>query len=270
MKFLKGLALSLLGILLFLSLTVFGLVLTVNQTILNPDFVTSQVNKLDIPSLAEGFLSAQLTEQIPTEQVPQGEALMAEVIGDTLADLEPWMKEQLNTAIYSGYDYLTGESQSLSLVISTEQLKETLRDNMKSAFLQSLPPELAAAPPAMIDEYFNQFYQEFSEQIPPTINISEGVITPEVMSTLEQVREYIGYFQIAYKALIAFIIVLIAGIILIHRQVRGATRQIGITFLTYGIPGYAGIFVLKNYAMQQLVQLTQLNLPATFQALLPA
>ena len=52
MKVLKGLALSLLGTLLFLSLAVFGLVLTINQTILNPDFVVSQVNKLDISSLA--------------------------------------------------------------------------------------------------------------------------------------------------------------------------------------------------------------------------
>lgn len=259
MKFLKGLTLSLLSFLLFLSLSVFGLVLTANQTVLNPDFVVSQVNKLDMSSLAEEFLSEQITLEGEQE-------LVAGVLDDTIADLEPWIKEQASAIIYSGYDYLMGRSQSLSLVISTEQLKESLRDNLRSVFYQSIPPELAGASPSEIDAYFNQYYQQLSEQIPPTIDISEEMISPEVMTTLEQVRQYIGYFQIAYPALIAFILVLIAGIILIHRQVRGATRQLGITFLTYGVPGYVGIFVFKNFAGAWLAQL---GLPSTFLAWLP-
>jgi len=262
MKFLKGLAIGLLGILLFLSLTVFGLVLTINQTILNPDFVVSQVNKLDISSLAGEFLS----EQIPSGQIPQGETLIA----DTLADLEPWIKDQTNAAIYSTYDYLLGESQSLSIVISTEQLKETLKDNLKSAFKQSLPPELAGLPQDMIDAEFDKYYQQFSEQIPTTIDIGEDMLGPEVMNNIAVAREYISYVQIAYKALIGFILLLIGLIILIHRQVRGATRQLGITFLIYGVPGYAGIFLLKNYAMAQLDQfIRQPNLPVSLQAWIP-
>jgi len=263
MKFLKGLALGLLSFFLFLSLSVFGLALTINQTVLNPDFVASGVNKLDMSSLAEEFLS----EQIPLDGEQE---LVAGVLDDTIADLEPWIKEQASAVIYAGYDYLVGESQSLSLVISTEQLKESLRDNLRSVFYQSIPPELAGASPSEIDAVFNQYYQEFSEQIPATIDISEEMIGPEVMTTLEQAREYIGYFQIGYQALIAFIVILIAGIILIHRQVRGATRQLGITFLTYGVPGFASIFILKNYAMEQLVQLmTQTGFPASLQAWLP-
>ena len=108
MKFPKGLALGLLGILLFLSLAVFGLVLTLNQTILNPDFMVSQINKLDISSLAGEFFGEFLSEQIPGGQTPEGKALMAEVIDDTLADLDPWIKDQMGTVIYSGYNYLLG------------------------------------------------------------------------------------------------------------------------------------------------------------------
>ena len=52
MNFLKGLALSLLSFLFLLSLSIFGLALTLNQTILNPDFTISEVDRLDIPSLA--------------------------------------------------------------------------------------------------------------------------------------------------------------------------------------------------------------------------
>lgn len=262
MKVLKGLALGLLSFFLFLSLSVFGLALTINQTVLNPDFVVSGVNKLDISSLAGEFLS----EQIPLEGEQE---LVAGVLDDTIADLEPWIKEQASAVIYAGYDYLLGESQSLNLVISTEQLKETLRDNLKSAFKQSLPPEFAGLPQDMIDAEFDKYYQEFAEQIPPTFDLGEN-ITPEVMTTLEQARQIISYIQIAYQALIALILVLIAGIILIHRQVRGATRQLGITFLTYGVPGFASIFILKNYAMAQLTQfMTQPGFPASLQAWLP-
>jgi len=50
MNFLKGLALSLLSFLLLLSLSIFGLALTLNQTILNPDFTISEVDRLDIPA----------------------------------------------------------------------------------------------------------------------------------------------------------------------------------------------------------------------------
>ncbi len=114
MKFLKGLALSLLGILLFLSLSVFGLVLTINQTILNPDFVASQVNKMDISSLAGEFISEQISGQIP-----QDGQLMAEIMEDTIADLEPWIKEQANAVIYASYDYLTWRCISTISPIST-------------------------------------------------------------------------------------------------------------------------------------------------------
>ena len=127
MKFVKGLALGLLSFILFLSLSIFGLAFTLNNTILNPDFVVSELDKLDVPSLAEELLS---------EQIPQEEKFMAEALNKTIADLEPWIKEQASTAIYSSYDYLMGRTQTLSLVISLESVKESLRDNLRQAFLQ--------------------------------------------------------------------------------------------------------------------------------------
>ena len=54
------------------------------------------------------------------------------------------------------------------------------------------------------------------------------------MSQIQQVRQAIGYFQLGYEALIGFMLLLILGIILIDHQVRGVTRRLGITFVTYG------------------------------------
>jgi hypothetical protein len=240
MKFLKGLGLAILGFLLFWSLSVFGLVLMINQTILNPDFVVSQVNKLDIASIAGDMLG---------EQMPQGQEFLAEVVNDTIADLEPWIKEQERDSIYSFYDYLEGRSQSLSLVISLEPVKESLRDNLRES-------------PAEIESYFNEFYQ----QIPSTFDLTEDLVTPEGMAQLEQVKQFIGYFHLAYNALIGLILLLILLIIVIHRQVRGSTRGLGSTFLTCGALSYAGVWVAKNLAGTQL---TQLDIPVYLQGWIP-
>ena len=65
MKVLKGFALSLLSFLLFLSLSIFGLLLMLQLTILNPDFIVSEVNKLDISSLTTELVDQQIRQDEP-------------------------------------------------------------------------------------------------------------------------------------------------------------------------------------------------------------
>jgi len=255
MKFLKGLALGLLSFLLFLSLSIFGLALTLNYTILNPDFIVSEVDELDISSLVEEFLS---------EEIPQEEPYLAEVLDNTIADLEPWIKEQVNAGIYTSYDYLLGKSESLRLVISLEPVRDSLKDNLREAILESPPPELEGASPAEIELYLDEAYSEIDEMLPQEFD--ESSLSPEVLAQLEQARQYIGYFQLGYKLLIGFILLLILGIILMHRRVKRATREIGIIFLTYGVLEYIAIFVTKYLAGTQL---TKLDMPAQLQTLLP-
>ncbi len=257
MKFLKGLALAILGFLLSLSLCAFGFALTLNQTILNPDFAVSQVDRLDIPSLAGEMLS----EQIPSEQ-----EFLVEVVNDTIAEQELWIKQQVSAGIYSFYDYIEGRSESLSLVISLEPVKESLRDNLREAMLQSPPPELAGLSPAEIEQALNEFYSEFSEQIPSTFEFDETLLDPEVVTQLEQAKQIVGYIHLTYNTLIGLILLLILGIVLLNREVRGSTRQIGITFLICGIIGYVGALVAKNVAGTQL---TQLDMPVYLQTWMP-
>jgi len=257
MKVLKGLAFSLLSLLLFLSLSIFGLVLTLNYTILNPDFVICEVNKLDIPSLARDLLS---------QQIPQDEPYIADVVDNTLIDLEPWIRDQIGNSVYSSYDYFLGKSQSVGLEISLEPLRDSLKDNLREAILRSPPPELDGAPPAAVELYISEAYRDIDEMIPPSFQFNESSLDTEVLAQLEQARQYIGYVQLAYKALIGFILLLILGIILMNREVRSATRKLGIVFTTYGALEYAGIFVFKNLTRTQL---PQLDIPLPLQAWLP-
>jgi hypothetical protein len=240
MKFLKGLALTLLNFLLFSSLAVFGMLFTLNNTLLKPDFVVAQVDKLPVSSLVREITEEQISGQLPEAQ------FLKETMYNVISDQEPWLKEQLRTGIYSFYDFLLGETERLSLVISLEPLKESLRDSLRQAFRQNLPPELSSLPPAQVEQYFNQYYQEFSGQIPSELRFDESLIPPEVMAQIIQIRQYISYAQMAYYGLIGLMVVLVLGIVLLHHSVKGATRGLGITFLIYGVLEYVSVWATKN------------------------
>jgi len=205
-----------------------------NQTVLNPDFIVSQVNKLDITSLAEDMLS---------EQIPPEEELTEEVISNTIADLEPWIKERAADAAYAFYDYLEGRSQSLSLEISLEPVKQSLRDNLGQ------------------DEY-----QQIAQELPSTFELNETSLPAESMAMLEQAKQIIDYFNLSYTALIGIILLLILLIIIVHREVRGSTRTIGVNFLTCGALSYLGVFAAK-YLSNML--LPQADMPPYIQTWLP-
>lgn len=258
----KRAAIAFLGFLLFLSLSVLGLAFAMNRTVLNPDFVVHQLDRLDVPSLA----GEMLIEQIPEEMEFVADYFVADYLDDVITDLKPWVREQVNTIVYASYDYFLGRSQSLRLVIYMEPMKQSLRDSLWQAFLESPPPELQGIPPALVEPYFDEYYRQFSEQIPSTVEVDESMIGPEAMRTLEQVRRYIGYLQIAYRVAIGATIAIIVGLVFLNRQVKGATRSIGIPCLICGIVTYIDTVVIKNLVGMQLAQI---SLPAQLRAWLP-
>jgi len=273
MQFLKGLAISLLSLLLFLSLSVFGLVFMLNQTVLNPEFVTSHISKLDLSSLAKETvidqISRDMTQQF-SQQFPQARELIPQILNKTMADLEPWIKEKANEITYATYDYMTGKSQSVSLTISLAPVKDSLAANLRETLLESPPPELAAAPPAMREQIVKGIEQQLTQELPATFDLNETMFPPDVRGTLGQVRQYTGYVQTAYPLLIGFMALLALLIILLYRSVKGATRSLGGTVLTYGVLGYAGIFASQYFLETQIgPQMGALGLPTALQSWLP-
>jgi len=355
MKFLKGLAIGLLSFLLFWSLSTFGISFLINQTILNPNFITSQLDKLDVAALVEEIISEQedeeafseeletalvdtiaeleptikegigdaaepiydylkgksesidlaqtirdnllsseviaslvdeldiaslateiISEQIP-EDIPEDLEFLVEDVDDIIAELEPTIKEELVDAADPILDYLVGESQSVSIEISLEPIVEELEETLKETLLESPPAELAGLSPSQLEQYFDMYFGEMTEMIPSTIELDETVFPSELPTQiaealetaeekLEEAKEYIGYFQLGYNILIGLIVLLIAGIVLLNRQVRSATRKVGTIFLTYGVLWFAGILVAKYFAGKQI---TQLDIPPYTRELLP-
>ncbi len=259
-------AIGFLSFLLFVSLSGFGLAFTVSRTVLNPDFVVSRLDTLDVSSLAAEVMTEQVPEEVMA-MVPS--ELMDEVLDDVLTDLEPWLREQVSEAVYTGYNYLLGRSQSLTLVVDVGSVKDEVRDKLRQALLASPPSGLEMIPPAELGRLFDEFYEQVSGQIPSTLEINESALnelSPDIMPALIQARRYIGYFQVIYWALVASTALFIMGIILLDRRVRGATRWIGIPCLISGIVSYVGTFIIRNFAE---VMMVPVDLPASLQAWWP-
>lgn len=258
----KKAGIAFLSFLLFCSLSVFGVGFVMNRTLLSPDFAIAQVDRLDVPALAEEMIS----DVVPLEELPAEMEFIGDAVEDTIADLEPWIKQQTDTAIYAGYDYLLGKTESLSIVIDLAPAKESLRENVWQALLAS--PELEGIPPAELERLFDEFYGELAEEIPATFEINESTIammSPDIMDMLEQARLYVGYLQLAYRISIGVMIGTIVGLAFLHRRVRGATRSIGIPFLISGIGGLVVAILVSRFATPMIAQVPS----TTFQTWMP-
>jgi hypothetical protein len=109
-----------------------------------------------------------------------------------------------------------------------------------------------------LGDVFDQVYDQYSAEIPATATIDAASLGVDASGSISQAlsdaesglrdaRSAIGTFRIYYALLIAFMLLLIAGIALIHRQVKGATRDLGIVFLAYGVTEYIGIMVGRYF-----------------------
>lgn len=243
MKVLKGFGLGILSFLLFWSIVIFGFVFMLHSTVLNPDFMASEFDKLDITSIVK----EEVAKQIP----PEFQSVIP-ALDKVIAQAEPWIKQQARTAIHAGYDYMQGKSQTLNIVINLDQIKEQLKPAIRDTIMQQLPPEIKQLPPDQVEQYFNQYYNQFAGQIPSTFTVDESMIPPEARNTIAQVRQGFSYYQMAYWGLVGFMVVMVLGIIFIQRNVRGASRDLGITFFIYGAIEYAGVFVARSLALPQL------------------
>jgi hypothetical protein len=247
---------------------------TLSNTFMNSEFVAYLLDKVDVPTLAKEIYTEQITAEIPPEM-----EYLVDYLDDVIAELEPWLKEQAVAAADPLFDYLLGKSQSLNVVLPLETAIAILHDTMEEAFWESVPPEYASLIHSELQQHFDEFFDEFIEILPSTpegeyqFELDETVVGADIPAQiaeaedgLEQARQYVGYLQIGYKALIGFILLLILGIVLIYREVRGSTRQIGITTLICGIVSFAGFLIMNNIASSQLARQ---DIPAYLQEWLP-
>jgi hypothetical protein len=263
MKALKVILLIVLGILLSLSLLVFGLALTLDRSLLNPDFVTEHVNQLDLADMADEIVR----DQIPAEAADFMGTALDDVLAETITDIEPWLHERLEDIITVFYDYMEGRSDDLRLNISLETMKTSFRANLLTAIIASPPPELEGLTSAEIEAEFNVYYSQIDEEIPSIIELDETLFDAEFKAQLDSVRLYVIHFNKTFFALIGFSLLLIVLTVLTYLSVRGSTRQLGIIFLVIGAISLAGAFIARSVINGLL---SGGDIPATLQSWAPA
>ncbi len=246
-------------------------------TLLSSDFIVAVIDTMDGPQLASIFLGEfekEITQEfpLPEEAFPHLTAGLEEL----LTDLEPWIKEQVEYAAGPIADYLAGEVESFSVTISLEPLIDDLRGMLLGVFLDFPPDELEGLPPEELEQAFDAFWAEFTEETLPTpFQIDETVIggdahlqiasfTSDAETVLSQVREYVGYVRLAYILSIVVSALLIAGIVLIYRNVKGSTRTLGIVFLASGLVVLAVALIGKNVGGEEILQ-AMLSAPSQLQ-----
>jgi hypothetical protein len=226
--------------LLFDVLALLGIVITLNMTVLNPDFVTSEMEKLDVYSVIIEQAKAQL---------PGQEFIDQETLDEIVTELRPWFEEQADEAIRDVYAYLKRE-QELNIVISLEPVRAVVKEKVGEAVLESLPPELQGIPQSEIDAYMSQIYAEVDNVIPATFQLNETPAGQQLTGQLQQIKHIVGYIDTAYKALIAAAVLLVLLIALVYWwQPRTITRSIGITFILVGVACILGplldVFIIQ-------------------------
>jgi len=261
MKIFNGIFSVLLGLLLTVTLIILGGIITLQNTILNTDFVISEMEKLDVYSIITDRIKLQLNDQLPTEV-----AYVEEKIDETIIELKPWFNKQANFIICEGLAYIKGE-QNLHIVISLIEAKEIIQENVEEAIEEFLLPELQAFPPDITQLLISQIYTEIDKQIPEQIEIDEALLGTEIVLQLHQVRKTVGYIMVGDKILFGLMAVLILFISLLQRwKLKSIAIYTGIPFITAGVFTLIATLITGSFILGLLPS----ELPAQIISILPA
>ena len=242
------------------------------QTFLSNSFMSEVINNLDFTAVTNDTLN----EQLGIAQLPEGIMLSNQQIDRVIAALEPSLKTDLTNASGDIADYLIGTKSNFSAETAFAPALPTLKVVVHEAFMAQLPANLQGLPQADIDNAFDQYYADYSRTLPATLEFNSSDLGIDATSgisksltnaqdsltdarntidkasqdfdnNLKDARTYVGYFRLGFACLTALIVLLILGIILIYRNVKGACRNLGIVFLIYGAIALAAVLITKFF-----------------------
>lgn len=219
-------------ILCFFLLTVLvllGSIITLDQTILNADFVIAELDKLDVYSTVVEQAKAQLLEQEFVQQF-----ISTNILNQMFDKLKPWLEEQADIIIRGTYAHLHSD-QELDITISLQPVRSIVKETVREVVLQSPLSGLEGASQSQIEAFLSQIYTEIDKAIPASLTL-DAILGQQTIAQLQHLKQVIYYISIAYKALIGLAVLLLLFIALVHWwQPKPVTRDTGIIFIIVGI-----------------------------------
>lgn len=240
------------------------------QNIINKEFVTKMINALDVKPILKDMLGDQQGLVLP-----QGITLNSNEVDLIIAAVEPAVKTSLTSVADPFADYLLGIRPSFNIPVPWTTALSVAKPIVKQAFLRQLPPALATATPAQIDQAYETYWASAQSSIPTSFNIDSTILGEDLPQLIEEaltsaqnglteardgidetstsvtevrneVRPYITLSRFIYWSLILLILLIIGSLVLIHRSIRGSTLNLGIVFLVYGAIELIGVLILRN------------------------
>ncbi len=257
MQMVKGMALGLVGFFLFMTLPLLGLLITVNNTALNSDFIVKEVRDLDLTKVAR---------EIIMKQSDLNDPIYIAAIDKTLTDLRPWINRELKIAADTGYDYLLGRTPVLDISISTEDIEPTIIQDLTAIYLKSPPEGYKELSAAEQQKELASFQDSVQALIPPQIEIKEADLPPDVLQALAQAKDTMGTIRIVFFVLIALSLILAFLVFYILREIKAVILAFGVILLVEGALTGIAILIL-NYVVPRSLSFP--DLPATIQAWIP-
>jgi|GEM_PF-3256355 len=235
---LKGIILGFSSLLLFVILLILGPVLTIHETVLKPQFVAGELDKISI---------APIFRELFSENIPAEYQTYSAQIDQTIVELEPWVKEQVRSVVFSVYDYISGEKDYFDVQISFDYVKQVLVKNLTSAYIQSPPPGAQQLSQ-------NDVQQKISKdlQIDGILQISSENAGRDIMNLLKTTRQIYSYVNLSFILVLILGILFIILIIAIIRDARKITLSLGIIMLIDGILTIALYFALNSFLTSML------------------
>ncbi|MDD5338297.1 MAG: hypothetical protein PHG35_02655 [Dehalococcoidales bacterium] len=180
MGVLKGIGTFIFTFLFFLVLMVFCIAFIANSTVLSYDFVSNQVDKMPVSSIARDVAEDQLGGQLGSSD------FLKEVAYRVIDNEEPWIKTQMNGALATGYDYFEGRTNYLSISISTTQLKSDLNTSFWQEARTYLSEELAGKSDAEITTYLQDIINDI-----PQDALASALTTMTVTQRNQMIEQYL-------------------------------------------------------------------------------
>jgi hypothetical protein len=236
MRVLKTLTAILITFLLAVALGLLCYLVVINATILNPQFVVKEINKLDLVSLADNYLTDMLPSEAREYQV---------AIHNTLEQNQVWIKQQLGIVITDSYDYLLSKTDTWSIQVETKAITDSFIDNLVLSYEQSPPPDYAALSQSDRQQYIADIRTNFISVIPSRIQITNDDIPADSLTKIQQVRVIIRDLKIALFSTIAFCLLMILCLIMLFNTFKTPSRILGILFLVEGVFGTATFFFAR-------------------------
>ena len=226
-----------LGVLLFLALTVFGVIMILQLTAFNTDYIASYVDNIDVAGSLTIWLNENAAPQRPV-------AAQAAILGVNY--FEPQIKEQLHSLIRNIYSFFLNrleEGRLLQTIEEQRPLVENVANNVQ--VLLNLP---------LVQSIFNNLGIDKSV-INSRINTAEIDSFFNLIERAGKFQRLIVFAKNFYIPLILIIVALITGIIFAGRKFRFIFMVLGLVFSIYGVTQLSSLLPFGNLARSAITHL---------------